>query len=424
MPEFAEPARAVPVVAQVDVVVCGGGPAGVAAAVAAARSGAKTVLLEMHGCLGGIWTAGAMSWIIDHHDKSGIMQEIWQRLAAVNARALNRAGEATNGCDVEKMKLVLEQMCLEADVDIRLHTSVVAAYCDKDGRMQYAATESKSGREAFSARVFIDCTGDGDLAAFAGCGFDMGHPETGNTQPMSLICLVGGVNADDIRDYFRDDDTVGWAAPKDALRMAMETGGYSPSYGKPSLFRIRDDLFMLMANHEYRVQATDARDITRATLHARQELHDLVDGLRAQEGAWRNAHIVATAEQIGVREGRRIHGHYTVTLDDMVEGRKHDDGVCRVNAGIDVHSTDPGATRGIEDSPCKTRPYDIPVRALIARDVDGLLMAGRCISGDFFAHASYRVTGNAVAMGEAAGRVAAGAALTGRLPQEIDWNEL
>jgi hypothetical protein len=177
------------------------------------------------------------------------------------------------------------------------------------------------------------------------------------------------------------------------------------------LFRVRDDLFALMTNHEYGFRGIDARDVTRATLHARKEIHDLINGLRSLGGVWENLRLVATGAQIGVREGRRIRGLYTVTRDDLREGRTHPDAVCRVTFGIDVHSTDPSKEKGIEKSGFRAKPYDIPLRSLIARDVQGLLMAGRCISGDFIAHSSYRVTGNAVAMGEAAGDAAARAAL-------------
>jgi len=191
----------------------------------------------------------------------------------------------------------------------------------------------------------------------------------------------------------------------------------------PTLFWIRDDLFFLMANHEYGFLGTNAEDLTEATLRARVELHRLVDGLRGLGGVWSRLHLVATGAHIGVREGRRVHGRYAVTVDDIAIGRRHPDAVCRVTFGIDVHSTDKSKGNAVETHPIRFQPYDIPLRALIARDVDGLMMAGRCISGDFLAHSSYRVTGNAVSMGEAAGKVAASAALTGRLPHEVAWEE-
>ena len=419
-----EPAREVPIVAEADVVVCGAGPAGVTAAIAAAREGAKTHLLELHGCVGGIWTSGALSWILDHANKKGFMLELLDRLAAREALTLAENRTPTNAYDIEAMKAVLEHLCVEAGVRLQLHTRVCAAVKNRQGRLSHVVTESKSGREAFAAKVFVDCTGDGDLGALAGCGFDLGHPETGRMQPMSLMAVIGGPRAEEVAEFFRDDDRIEWAKPKDALRREMERGGHSPSYNKPTLFRIRDDLFVLMANHEYEVNGTDARDVTGATLRARRELHQLIDALRSLGGVWRNMRIVATGDQIGVREGRRLHGHYTVSTDDLREGRRHPDAVCRVTFPIDVHATDPGKGKGIERAAFRAKPYDIPLRALIARNVQGLMMAGRCISGDFVAHSSYRVTGNAVAMGEAAGKTAAVAAMSGRLPQAVSIDEL
>lgn len=419
-----EPARDVPIAGDADVVVCGAGPAGVAAAVAAARKGAKTRLIELHGCLGGIWTAGLLSWILDYKNKSGLMTEIWDRLVKRNARAFSKGGKATNAYDPEVMKLVLEEMCAEAKVEVHLLTRVCAAVNNDEKRLTHIITESKSGREAYAGKVFVDCTGDGDLAAQAGCGFDWGHPETGNTQPFSLMAIIAGVTPEGIAGFFNDDDSRNWANPKDRLKAEMEKGGHSPSYAKPTIFRLRDDLFAMMANHEYGAKGTNARDLTAATLRARKEVHALVDGLRSLGGAWKDVHIVATGAQIGVREGRRIHGLYTVSTDDLREGRAQKDAVCKTTFGIDVHSTDPKKEKGIEKTGFRAKPYDIPLRSLIAKDVKGLMMAGRCISGDFIAHSSYRVTGDSVPMGEAAGKTAAIAAKSGRLPSAVDISEI
>jgi hypothetical protein len=132
-------------------------------------------------------------------------------------------------------------------------------------------------------------------------------------------------------------------------------------------------------------------------------------------------HVVATCEQIGVREGRRIHGHYTVSTEDIVRGARHADGICHVTFNVDIHSLDPTRDKGLSNMGVVMKPYDIPLRALIAQDVDGLLLAGRCISGDFYAHASYRVTGNSVATGEAAGVLAAISTLEDVPPHEVPW---
>jgi len=419
-----EPARDIPVADDVDVAVCGGGPAGVAAALGAARRGAKTLLIEQHGCLGGIWTSGLLAYLLDCDNKKGVMAEIMKRMAERGGRTFTKGGKATCTYDVEVMKVLLEELCEEAGVIVRYHTRTAAAVTGA-GRVTHAVTESRSGREAVRAKAFVDATGDGDFGAQAGCGYAFGHPETGLTQPMSLIALVAGVSAPQIAAFYNDPDAPSsWAVPKDALRAAMEAGGHSPSYAKPSLFRVRDDLFILMANHEYGVKGPDVRDVTRATLRARKELHALIDGLRKTGGVWKDLRLVATAEQIGVREGRRLQGLYTVTADDLREGRRFEDAVCRATFGVDVHALDPKKTKAIEAHPWRAKPYDIPLRALIAKDVSGLLFAGRCISGDFIAHSSYRVTGDAVATGEAAGKVAALASLSGRLPSAVSVSEI
>ncbi len=424
---FTEPAREIPVVERRDVLVCGGGPAGVAAALAAARSGAKTRLIELHGCLGGVWTAGNLSWILDPADKPGVMREIIMELERRSSGSWRPMKKFA--ADPEVVKLLLEELCLEAGVTIHLHTRVVAAARDAQNRLAVAVTESKSGRQAWAASVLVDTTGDGDLAAQAGCGFDVGHPETGECQPMSLIAVLTGLRYDQVRQYTTHENG------KRLLLDEMERVGVSPSYSAPTLICVREGtpgsedrngLFIMMANHEYGVSAMDADQITRATLRARAEVHHMVDGLRSLGGVWSDVALVSTAAQIGAREARRIHGRYTVTTEDLLTGARHEDAICRVTFPVDVHSTNPERGKSTEsvNRTLKSQPYDIPLRALIARDVDGLVLAGRCISGDFIAHSSYRVTGNAVTMGQAAGTLASVAARTDRLPHQVPFAEV
>jgi len=418
MKTFHEPAREVSVVDEFDVLVCGGGPAGVAAAVGAARAGARTGLIEVNGCLGGIWTAGLMCHIIDGDNKGGMMREMFAALRERGAKG------TLHDYDVEVTKLLLEEMCTKVGVRVRLHTRVAAAGADDAKRLTTVVTESKSRREAWQAKAFVDCTGDGDLAALAGCSFDVGRESTGEIQPMSLIAVIGGLRLDGIRP-FTNVHREGKGAPhKKRLNALLTDLGVAPSYSHPTLFHLRDGLFTLMSNHEYGRTAYDADHVTQATLHARAELHRQVQALRRHGGPWSDMFIVATSEQIGTREGRRIHGRYTVGVDDIVGGARHEDAICRTTFCVDVHSTRPDQDKGLSSEGKRVKPYDIPLRALIAKDVDGLVLAGRCISGDFFAHASYRVTGNAVAMGEAAGLTAAKAALSDRLPQDVPWADI
>jgi hypothetical protein len=407
------PAATIPLEEKSDVIVCGGGPAGFAAAVSAARSGAKVRLIELQGYLGGVWTAGLLTNFIDSANKGGIMNELLdiQKYAGItNSRFL----------DVEVTKLWLERLCADSGVELLYHTRVADALVE-NGKLTAIITENSNGRQVWPATVFIDATGNGDLAARAGCGFDLGHPETGQTQPMSLNMLVSGIRLKDLQERkMIEMPGLTWGETKDNLLAEIRKGGADCSYAKPTFFSIREDFFSLMSNHQYKVNSLDAKEITKATIAARAELHRQIDALRSLGGMWKDIRIIATADQIGIRESRRIHGLYTVTKEDMIRGARFDDAVCRSTFSVDIHALDPVKNKGIDPS-FKVKPYDIPLRSLIARDVKGLMMAGRNISGDFFAHASYRVTGNAVAMGEVAGKVAAKAALSGRLPQEIEW---
>lgn len=416
-----EAERKVPVSGEYDVIVCGAGPAGVCAAIAAGRSGAKTCLIELKGCLGGTWTAGLLAWIIDHGNKDGIIAELIGELCAMSGREYNR--DKSMPFDVEDMKYLLESKCIEAGVDIRLHTAISAAVKKDDATLDCVITESKSGREAWRAQVFIDATGDGDLGARAGCRFAVGNPDTGLTQPMSLLCLMTGIKLEDIKDV-TSGYCAGWLEGKLALVAEMNRGGVDPSYGFPTIFHLVDDIFLMMANHQYKVSGLSTDDVTRATLAARKEIRGQIQALRSLGGRWKNLRLIATGEQVGVREGRRLKGLYELTLEDMIAGAEFDDAVCKCRFGVDVHATDPAKDKGIESSgKYQVKPYDIPLRSLISADVGNLMMAGRCISGDFFAHSSYRVTGDAAAMGEAAGHVAALATRERISPAAVKFNK-
>jgi len=417
-----EKARKIPVSGSYDVIVSGAGPAGVIAAIEAGRNGAKVLLLEVRGCLGGVWTAGLLSWILDQANKPGIMRELETRLDNMGAKCTIDVGKNLS-YDVEKMKLLLEEMCTEAGVDLLLFSRVVGAVTNDNKRVTHVITESKSGREAWLGKAFIDTSGDGDLAAYCGCQFDFGSETDGSFQPNSLLSVVTGVEFEQIKPFVRWSGDVK-SISKKLLLDELAKANISPSYLKPSIHPISENLFMVMANHQYALSGLNTREVTQATLLGRKEIHQITNGLKSLGGIWKDIRVIATAEHIGIREGRRIHGLYTVNTDDLVKGARHDDAICRVTFGVDVHPvriSEDGDHGGSYNRGIKTLPYDIPLRALIAKDVTGLMMAGRCISGDFIAHSSYRVTGNSVAMGQAAGRVAALAALQNKLPHEISF---
>lgn len=385
-----------------DVIVCGGGPAGVAAAIAASRKGAKTLLIERGGCLGGFWTRGMLTWLIDTEDKDGLINEVLEALVQeADGKRITTPKRFT--ADTEKTKLVLERFCSDAGVQILYHT-VVSGVVKEENKITHVLTESKSGAVAYGAEIFIDTTGDGDLGYFAGASFSLGNEE-GTTQPLSLVCQVSGIEYDEIEPF----DSRRSKGTKQAMLKELEEIGIEPSYRAPLLAVLSEQYgtYGLMINHEYS-SSLDAEAISNATVHAREELHRIVDGLRSKGGIWEQLHISATSDAIGVREGRRIRGLYTLTKEDVYAGRQFSDGICSVAFGTDVHSLKPGQSafdHHIYGN--KHAPYQIPLRSLVCADVSNLIMGGRCISGDFVAHASYRVAGPAFRTGEVAGLLAA-----------------
>ncbi len=416
-----ESKRRIPVVRKADVVVCGGGPAGIGAAIEAARQGAKVVLIESQGCLGGMWTSGHLGVMLDHRNKLGILKELKDELEKRNWRENDIPTAHLYMFDSEKMKLLLDELCEKEGIDIMLYTSCTASVLKKN-RLTHVVVESKSGREAIAGKVFIDATGDGDLAAMSGCGFDWGN-ENGETQPMTLLGLVTGINFNEVKDCVQWDGVNNRLAKRNLIA-EIRKGGYEATYKMPCLFYLRENVFALMSVHQYGFKSIDRDDLTKATILGRREVHYVADALKSLGGRWNELQVVSTAPYIGCREGRRIHGVYTVTEEDLIVGQRHEDAACEVTFGVDVHpvkeshdATGKSYQRGI-----KSKPYDIPIRAMIPKDVEGLLLAGRCISGDFIAHSSYRVNSNCVTMGQSAGYVAAISIKEGKNFTEIPYH--
>ncbi|MBN2640609.1 MAG: FAD-dependent oxidoreductase [Victivallales bacterium] len=403
--KFIESSKELELLTSGEVIVCGGGPAGIGAAVSAARKGVRTVLLESAGCLGGIWTSGLLSYILGDCKQHGLVTEIKDRFASFiepDARLPKSLPSP------EKVKLYLEELCLDAGVEL-LYNSKVCGTLMTDKFIQAVCVETPAGRRAVSGDVFIDCTGNGDVGFHAGCGFDVGNETDGSVQPMSMLAIIGGIKADECIDYVNGSEEA-----YQKLGNLIRGCGIEPSYSRSSIIRISDDIFMFAGNHQYGVRADDPHGVTRATVEARHEIHSQINALRSLGGIWKDIKVVATSSQIGVRDGRRLHGLYKLELDDLTSGRCFDDAVCKVRFGVDVHALTPDSNRGLtsvsRENP--VQPYDIPMRALISRDCDNLMMAGRCISGSFYAHASYRVTGIAIPCGEAAGNHAAQCCIT------------
>ena len=320
------------------------------------------------------------------------------------------------------MKIILEDLIAEAGVNVRYFTTCCAAY--KDGaKMSVLVSESKSGREAWAAKIFIDCTGDGDVCARAGAEFDIGTDGDRIVQPCSFNAIVSVEDVEKLGDRitaYKKDSLAGHVESTQLNLRDLRAAGIEPSYNMPTLFHLGGNILLMMFNHEYGVHCDSADEITRATIRARREVFKMADALSKSNSPWRNMRIIATSEHIGIREGRRVCGLYEVTTADLLSGARHSDAVTRATFGVDLHAH----TEEINRSKTIThldgfKPYDIPLRALVCRDVDCLMMAGRCISGDRIAHGSYRVTGNAVDMGYSAGCAAAKFISEGKTPHSL-----
>lgn len=404
-----EPARDVRVSGDADVIVCGGGPAGVAAAVAAGRLGVSVIMLEASSMPGGIMTSGMMPNIIDSQNKKGFVDEL-------KAYCRSEHAEGRYNCfDPEYVKHFLERELVKAQVRIRYGTLVTATVQEGD-RLSAIICESPSGREAFTGRIFIDCTGNGTLAALAGCRFEIGDSENGIPQAASLCALCGCADEEDFPQFLiRQNDT-----GKHEIRKALVECGCTPSYSMPTLFKVRNREYLLMSNHEENVRCDDADRISEALIHGRTEVFRQVETLRKFLEEARNLYLMTTASALGFREGRRIRARYNLSVKDLMEGTHHEDAVCEVRFGVDIHRA---VGHGYDNAGISVKPFDVPLRSLMSEQYANLLLAGRCIGGDYYAHAAYRVLGNAIPIGEGAGIAAAAALRNGKELPELSVEE-
>ncbi len=390
-----EAPRRVPVVGEYDVVVIGAGPAGVGAGLAAAREGLRTLVVERHGMLGGMWTAGLMNPFFEH-ERGWIVADLTSRLEARGAWKLWRKCDRV--FDTEAMKFVLEEMMIEAGAEFWYYSYFVDSIV-VENRVRGVILEGKSGREAVLAKAVIDCSGDGDVAARAGVPYEVGRPLDGLMQPMTLMFEVSGVDEFKPHPLLKKMKT---AIAEHDLDFELPYGAHP--HGTPAMIHMpRNDKADVQATHMYRLSALDSRDLTKATVDGRRQAHGMMEVFR-KIPELDGIELEQTAASIGIRETRHMEGLYQLSNEDLMEGRFFDDAVTCCGFCCDIHEIypdDPHAHR------IPVKLYQIPYRCMVPKDVAGLLFAGRCISGTHEAHASYRVTGICMAMGQAAGLAAA-----------------
>ena len=402
-----------------DVCVVGGGIAGVSAAVSARRAGARVILIERAGSLGGTLTEGFMPIILDSDNKGGIVRELFGFLnehgmtCARHGSPTDEDGKRIPGImvDTEGCKYFFDSLVSETGVKLLLYSHVTAASISETGAIDSLLVATECGNYTVSAKLFIDASGNGSLAALVGCGFDCGSPDGGLVSPASLSVCAAGMP----KDYSGTED----GRAKSEYAAMLKSHGIEVSAEQVSVRKLPSlGSWTFGFNFEYGVQPDDINTLTNATLHARREIFEVMDKHKSIEG-FEDLFVAFTGSHIGVREGRRIYGEYRISDEDIIEGRRFEDGICLVSFGVDVHklhSTDTlNCNRGT-----RSKPYNIPYRALLPKGVSNMLLAGRCISGDFYPHASYRVMGNMAATGEAAGFGAALAVREAKTPSEID----
>lgn len=426
------PSQTVPVVAEAEVVVLGGGPAGLSAAVAAARNGADTLVVERFGCLGGMATVGLVgpfmtSYAGEEPVVEGLYLELVERLVAAGG-AVHPAGLHTGPYsnwnpiahdhvtpfDPEVLKLVALRLARESGVQLLLHSTFVQPVGQLPERVEALVVANKSGLQAVRGRLFVDASGDGDLAARAGAPFVYGRGD-GLAQPLTLFFVIAGVDTDRLIEWIEADlpnrhklwrliqeHREEWIATRDTFGMYLE-----PRRGELRINTTR------VSGRD----GTNAFDLTAAEADAREQSETVLRFLVKHVPGFARAYVASSAQTVGVRESRHVLGEYVLSGEDALAGRKFADAIARCAYGVDLH--DPRGTGTSMQAIGGDGSFDIPYRCLVPKAVDNLLVAGRAISGDHVAHAAYRVMPYCFATGQAAGTAAALCLREGVRPRDL-----
>lgn len=431
MTSISEPARETPVVAETEVLVLGGGPAGIAAATAAARTGARTLLLERYGFLGGMGTAAMVTNFCGLHAHiNGSIQQVVRGVADDILARLDRLGglkaphrvpdpaggpgTAAQAYDTAAYKMAADDLLLSAGVDIRFHS--IAVGCVMDGRrIKAVLVETKSGRGAIAAGMFVDCSGDGDLAHWSGAPCEKGDASGFMAYPTTMFRIA---NVDDARAEREGKPNLARliAEAGDAYDLPRKTGIIN---GQAHAGEWRANLTQISRDGAP-IDGTDWDDLSYAEAEGRRQSLEYFRFLRDRVPGFENAYLLETAPQIGIRETRRIVGEHVLSGEDVLSCRDFPDSIGCNGWPLEQHLKGSAKWTFL-----KGRGYhQIPYGTTLPRGVDNLLVAGRCASTTPDGQASLRVSGPCFAMGQAAGTAAELARRTGLAPAAIDRKAL
>ncbi|OPX45105.1 putative thiazole biosynthetic enzyme [Ruminiclostridium hungatei] len=437
--------KELPVYRDIDILVVGAGPAGIGAAVCAARNSAKTMVIDDSGCVGGQATNGLVGPFMTVYDAKsekqiikGIFQEIVDRMVEMGGAIqpsevrseTSRAGfykighDHVGPFDHEALKMVASDMILEAGAELLLHTRFIDVLKEED-RIVGVVIANKSGMSVIRAKIIIDCSGDADVAARSGVRYELGNINDGNMQPATMFFRVCNVDSERLKAHIKEHEAeirpfygpFSWL-----IRDKQEEWGNVP--------RAEVCLFESPEPGEYRlnvtrildIDGTNAEDLTKAELIGMKQVHKVFDFMKKYAVGFENAKFMGTAARVGIRETRHIEGLYKLTSDDVINCRVPENSIAVLATNMDTHNkNDPGGTYyTLEKGPY----FGVPYTCLVPKAVSNLLVAGRSISADAIAGSATRMIPCCIVFGQAAGTAAALAVKEGKLPAAVDVKKL
>lgn len=430
----------IPLSREKDVVVVGGGCAGIAAAICAARRGASVLLVEKNGFLGGMATAGLVGPFMTCFDPGGnrqiikgVFEELVQKMVesggAIHPERVD-AGSSYCGyrvyghahCgpfDSESFKIVAEEMCIESGVELLYNTMFVSSCKDETGsELKGLIFATKAGLIQVNAKVFIDCSGDADVAAECGVPFLYGD-ETGQTQPGSMFFTIRGVNKEKLEEIREESGDIKSIFFQDLINNEISAGRYTVPRNKLALYENPDGTFRVNMSRIFLKDGCDPFEVTAASIKGRQQIPEIISLMRRLIPGCEHVELVESASMLGLRETRRIRGDFVLTGDDIREKHVFEDVIFLSGNSIDMHSGNE-----VDYQPATGEANQIPYRILLPKKVKNLLVAGRCCSLDRVALAALRVIPPVFAMGQAAGTAAAICARDNISPADVPIKQL